>query len=93
MGRRPGLVGSVAVMTKRVVRRLTAWYVEPRWEVQREFDAEVARLATDTTDAIRLLRHQIDDLQQTNERLLRRLQAAEQAMSPLTPSVGANVDG
>jgi hypothetical protein len=73
---------------------LTAWYVEPRWEVQREFDAEVARLATDTADTIALLRHQIEDLELANDRLLRRLHAAEQqAISPLTHSVGANVDG
>ena len=49
---------------------------------------------TDTTDAIRLLRHQIDDLQLTNERLLRRLQAAGTAQHHLSrQSVEASVDG
>ena len=90
--RRPGPAGRAANLTKRTVRRLTAWYVEPRWEVQREFDAEAARLATDTADAIRLLRNQIEDLQFTNERLLRRLHTAEQATSRLTPPVGVNVE-
>lgn len=88
-----GLRGRVSRLTKQVVRRSTAWNVEPRFEVQREFDAEVARFATDTVEIIRLLRDQIDDLQLANERLLRRLHTAEQAISPLTLSVEANVEG
>ena len=88
-----GLRGRVSRLTKKVVRRSTAWNVEPRFEAQREFDAEVARFATDTIETIRLLREQIEDLQLANERLLRRLHAAEQAISPLTLSVEANVEG
>ena len=88
-----GLRGRASRFTKRVVRRSTAWNVEPRFEAQREFDAEVARFATDTVDTIRLLREQIEDLQLANERLLRRLHATEQAISPLTLSVEANVEG
>ncbi len=69
------------------------WNVEPRFEAQREFDAEIARFATDTVETIRLLRDQIDDLQLANEGLLRRLHATEQAISHLTLSVEANVEG
>jgi hypothetical protein len=77
--RQPGLRGRCAYFTKRVSRRLIAWYVEPRWAIQREFNAESARSATDMVEAIRLLRREIEDVQFTNERLLRRLHAAELA--------------
>jgi hypothetical protein len=33
-----GLRGRVGRLFKRVVRRLTSWYVEPRWVIQQEFD-------------------------------------------------------
>ena len=35
-------------MIKKLVRRATHWYVEPRWTAQREFDAETARFATES---------------------------------------------
>jgi hypothetical protein len=79
--RQPGLRGRLAYFTKRVSRRLIAWYIEPRWAIQREFNAESARFATDTVEAIRLLRREIEDVQFTNERLLRRLHAAELAIA------------
>lgn len=79
--RQPGLRGRLAFFTKRVCRRLIAWYVEPKWAIQREFNAEAARFATDTVEAIRLLRREIEDVQFTNERLLRRLHATETAVA------------
>src|ERR1700728_3973792 len=33
-----GLRGRAGRFFKRVVRRLTSWYVEPRWVTQQEFD-------------------------------------------------------
>ncbi len=82
--RQPGLRGRLAYFTKRVSRRLIAWYVEPRWAIQREFNAESARFATDMVEAIRLLRREIEDVQFTNERLLRRLHATELASAAPT---------
>jgi hypothetical protein len=89
--RGPGLSGRGVETTKRIVRRLTAWYVEPRWEVQREVNAEAARFATDSTDALRTLQGEIENLQYTNEQLLRRLHALEQAESRPTLPIEANV--
>jgi hypothetical protein len=78
---------------KRIIRRLTSWYVEPRWAAQREFDAETARFATDATDAIRSLRREIEELQFTNERLLRRLHATELAIAAPAPHLESAVPG
>jgi bacterioferritin (cytochrome b1) len=61
--RAPGLRGAVAFRLKRLVRRVTYWYVEPRMEAQREIDAEVARFATDTCA-------ELDAAQQEIERLV-----------------------
>src|SRR6516165_8711463 len=33
-----GLRGRVGRLFKRIIRRLTSWYVEPRWITQQEFD-------------------------------------------------------
>jgi SAM-dependent methyltransferase len=51
----PGPVGRVKRMGKKVVRKATWWYVEPRWVPQGEFDTETAQLATDVGSAVRAL--------------------------------------
>src|SRR5207342_1738730 len=48
----PSARGWLAFNTKRTVRRLGSWYIEPRWHAQREIDAEIARFATDSAAAI-----------------------------------------
>lgn len=89
--RGPGRAGRGIAITKRIVRRLTAWYVEPRWEVQREVNAEAARFATDSTDALRALQSEIENLQYTNEQILRRLHASQPMTLPLTPQLDTDV--
>jgi hypothetical protein len=88
--RSPGLAGRGAAATKRIVRRLTAWYVEPRWEVQREVNAEAARFATDSADALRALQDEIQNLQYTNEQILRRVHASEQVAASHEPVFDAD---
>lgn len=41
MVRLPGARGHAVWAVKRVVRKLTSWYVEPRWVLQRTWDARV----------------------------------------------------
>jgi SAM-dependent methyltransferase len=48
----PGPVGRVKRFGKKVVRKLTFWYVEPRWVPQREFDVETASFARDVNRAL-----------------------------------------
>ena len=82
MESQPGLRGRAAYTTKRVVRRLTAWYVEPVRTSQQNLSAETVTFANDTTEAIRMLRREIEDLEFTNDRLLRRVRALEMSNSP-----------
>jgi hypothetical protein len=76
---RPGPRGRAATFTKRVVRRLTWWYVEPRWTGQREFDAVTARFASVSADALDDLRNEIQQLRDSNEQLARQLYQMQQA--------------
>jgi hypothetical protein len=48
-------------VVKQVTRRLTHWYVEPRFTAQHEIDAEIARFATDAVLAIRRVHVQLSD--------------------------------
>jgi hypothetical protein len=41
-----GLRGRLAAIAKRGVRKLTNWYVEPRWVLQTQFDAENVEFAS-----------------------------------------------
>jgi hypothetical protein len=72
-----GVRGLVAFNLKRVVRKLGAWYVEPRWQAQREIDAELARFASDSVAAIERLERDVEHLQLCNERLQRELRMSQ----------------
>jgi SAM-dependent methyltransferase len=78
-----GAKGRLATLVKTLTRRVTHWYVEPRFAGQEEIDAELARFATDAVLAIRrthveLLELRQDlDIAQSDLRAARRL-AAEQ---------------
>lgn len=71
--RRVGLRGWLGFNVKRTIRKLTAWYVEPRWTAQHEIDAELARFASDSSAAIERLEHEVAQLHQWNTRLQREL--------------------
>ena len=56
---------------KRAVRRLTSWYVEPRFAAQHEIDAELARFATESVRAIRQVHIELTDAKQPEADRLR----------------------
>ena len=71
-----GLRGRVGRLPKRVVRRLTSWYVEPRWINQQEFDLRNMEFSRQVIGAFDLTnRHlarvdaELEDLRQQNVRL------------------------
>ena len=75
--RRATTRGHVAFTVKRLVRKVSAWYVEPRWIAQREIDAEVARFASDTAAAIEQLNWRVEHLEQWNDHLQRELRQTQ----------------
>lgn len=58
---------------KKMVRRLTHWYVEPRFVAQHEIDAELARFATDSVLAIRRTHVELTDAKRDIDFLRREL--------------------
>jgi 2-polyprenyl-3-methyl-5-hydroxy-6-metoxy-1,4-benzoquinol methylase len=71
-----GLRGRAGRFFKRVVRRLTSWYVEPRWVTQQEFDFRNIEFSREVIGAFDLTnRHlarvdaELEDLRQQNVRL------------------------
>jgi len=68
--RSPGPRGYFTFSVKRVVRRLTAWYVEPLHESHADLAASVADLALDTLARLDDLERRVGALQAENRRLV-----------------------
>ena len=80
-----GARGLTGHFVKRLVRRATAWYVEPRWAAQREIDAEVARFASDSVRAMEDLRTEVAELKGALDRaqtLVRDLETRQRQAAP-----------
>lgn len=77
LGRAPGVRGHLAFQVKRVVHKLIGWYVHASGAAQKEFDAELARLASDTSTTIATLERRVAHLEDWNDQLLRRLRRLE----------------
>lgn len=63
----------VGAFVKRIVRRLTSWYVEPRWEIQQQLDAQSIAFASTVSSAVARMDAELGELRRQNARL--RLQA------------------
>jgi hypothetical protein len=68
--RHPGMRGYVAFSVKRIVRRLTAWYVEPMNTRHAELAASMAELAGDTAARLEDLERRVGVLDAENRRLI-----------------------
>jgi O-antigen chain-terminating methyltransferase len=75
LGAAPGLVGKAKRFVKRVIRKLTAWYVEPRWTAQIDFDAATAWAATESANAIGQQAAELQRIAQSVERIERMIEA------------------
>jgi 2-polyprenyl-3-methyl-5-hydroxy-6-metoxy-1,4-benzoquinol methylase len=87
----PGAVGRSKHFAKRVVRKATRWYVEPRWETQAEFDAESARLASDLTLGLRRLHGDLATVRQELGELTAHQAAAETAAAQARETTESHV--
>jgi 2-polyprenyl-3-methyl-5-hydroxy-6-metoxy-1,4-benzoquinol methylase len=76
-----GLAGRGKRFVKRVIRKATAWYVEPRWSAQHEVDAELARFASDAVLASRRIFTELRDARQEIDTLVRDLDRARNTIA------------
>ncbi len=69
VGPRVGLRPRLVRFVKRAVRRFTAWYVEPRWNVQQAYDASTTELAATLCRELDENFNQLDELRRRNATL------------------------
>jgi hypothetical protein len=69
LGRPIGAKGRASKSAKRVVRKLTSWYVEPRWIVQQNYDGHNIHFASGVVDELSRMDRELDELRRQNVHL------------------------
>ena len=64
-----GIRGRIGGFMKRIVRRLTSWYVEPRWIQQQELDAQNIEFASRLYNSVYRIDAELEELRHQNARL------------------------
>lgn len=76
-----GLRGHVSLFAKRLVRKATSWYVEPRWMVQHQIDSENIDYASQVYNTVRRIEVELDELRRQNIRLKLQLVATSERVN------------
>lgn len=69
VGPAAGIRGRAARFTKRAVRKLASWYVEPRWRVQQDFDHNNVEFASAVYNELFRLERELEVLRRRNTAL------------------------
>ena len=64
----PQVEGRSGSFVKRIVRRLTSWYVEPRFLVQEQIDAQAVEFASEAYNALVRIEEEIEELRRQSVR-------------------------
>ncbi len=65
----PEIPGGAGSVVKKVVRRLTSWYVEPRWVAEQELDARTIQFASEAYNNLFRLEAELEGLRRQNVKL------------------------
>ena len=84
-----GLAHRANRIAKRFVRKATFWYVEPRWEAQREVNASAARFATQALLTAKRLQGQLDDAERQSAQLMSSQARLTRTMAALESEIEA----
>ncbi len=76
-----GVRGRISSALKRLVRRLTSWYVEPRWILQQGLDSQSIEFAAQAYNNIWRIDVELAELRRQNARLKLQLVASSERMS------------
>jgi 2-polyprenyl-3-methyl-5-hydroxy-6-metoxy-1,4-benzoquinol methylase len=88
LGHAGGLRGRVGTLVRRVVRKLTSWYVEPRWILQQQIDSQIIEFDSQMYNSVRRIDAELDELRQRNARLKLQLVTASERISRYRHEVG-----
>jgi O-antigen chain-terminating methyltransferase len=75
-------------IVKRLVRRLTSWYVEPRWTVQEQIDAKAIDFSSEAYNAVYRLEEELERVRQQNARLRLEIVATGERLRQAEERVG-----
>lgn len=78
-----GARGRTGGLVKRVVRRLTSWYVEPRWQVQEQLDAKAIDFAAEAYNSVWRIEAELERMRQQQARVRLALVAASERLRRL----------
>jgi 2-polyprenyl-3-methyl-5-hydroxy-6-metoxy-1,4-benzoquinol methylase len=70
-----------SVLVKRLIRKTTSWYVEPRWAVQHEIDRQNIEFSSQAYNSVRRIEAELDELRRQNTRVKLQLVAANERVS------------
>ena len=74
----------VSLFGKRLVRKLTSWYVEPRWLVQQNYDGHNIHFASGVVDELLRVQRELDELRRQNMHLKLQMVAAVERINRYT---------
>jgi 2-polyprenyl-3-methyl-5-hydroxy-6-metoxy-1,4-benzoquinol methylase len=74
----PEIPGGASSVGKKVVRRLTSWYVEPRWVAEQEVDARSIEFASEAYNTLHRIESELESLRRQNVRLKLELVASSE---------------
>ncbi len=76
-----GVRGRIGAMAKRIVRKLTSWYIEPRWVQQQQWNAQAIEFASLAYNSFYRIDAQLDEMRQQNARLRLQFVALREAVN------------
>lgn len=85
----PDVGGGAGGAWKKIVRRLTSWYVEPRWAAEQELDARTIEFASQAYNNLHRIDVELEALRRQNIRLRLELVAVQERFRLTQESVGA----
>jgi len=101
--RPPDVPGGKGAVARKLVRRLTSWYVEPRWTTEQELDARTIDFAAEAYNTLHRMERELEGLRRQDVRTklelvasnenLRKAVADIERMSAVVAEQGRVLDG
>lgn len=85
--------GRVSGFVKRIVRRLTSWYIEPRWQLQELIDARAVDFSSEAFNSVYRIEQELERLRQRDARLRLDIIATAERLRRTQEQVAVCADG